>query len=307
MGYYYALDAQEESSVALAIREHYSPIGPTDACPSSPVSVAIALADKIDSLIGLFSVNEKPTGSKDPYALRRAALGVIRIILENNLRIPLRLLLEKSIAKYPKSLFKIESAPRGLLRVTKKENRPKENKRNIVEELLLFFADRLKVVLKDQHIRPDVIQAVFDNGNEDDLTRLVDRARALNEFIATNDGINLHAAYKRATNIVLAEEKKDKTQYKNLPDNNLFESEAERELFKLFTNAKISIARYLKADRFEDIMKELALFRHPIDNFLENTVVNAKDNNVRINRLLLLAQFRCLLSEVADFNKIGGQ
>jgi glycyl-tRNA synthetase beta chain len=232
---------------------------------------------------------------------------VIRIILENNLRIPLRLLLEKSIAKYPKSLFKIESAPRGLLRVTKKENRPKENKRNIVEELLLFFADRLKVVLKDQHIRPDVIQAVFDNGNEDDLTRLVDRARALNEFIATNDGINLHAAYKRATNIVLAEEKKDKTQYKNLPDNNLFESEAERELFKLFTNAKISIARYLKADRFEDIMKELALFRHPIDNFLENTVVNANDNNVRINRLLLLAQFRCLLSEVADFNKIGGQ
>ena len=304
MGYYYALEAKEDKQVALAIREHYSPNGPKDVCPSSPVSIAVALADKIDSLIGLFSVNEKPTGSKDPYALRRAAIGVIRIILENNLRIPLHLLLEKSIAKYPKSLFRSESKPKGFLRVSIKKEGSKDKKTNIVNELLSFFADRLKVVLKDLNIRHDVIQAVFDDGNEDDLTRLVARASALNEFMATNDGINLHAAYKRATNIVLAEEKKDDTQYKNLPDDKLFESDNEKELFKLFTIAKSNIAKDLKADKFDNIMKELALFRQPIDNFLENTVVNAKDNNIRVNRLLLLAQFRCLLAEVANFNKI---
>lgn len=305
MGSYYALESKENEAVAQAIKDHYSPIGPNDSCPDAPLSIAVALADKVDSLVGLFAINEKPTGSKDPYALRRAALGVIRIILENNLRIPLRLLFEKSISKYPKSLLKSEKKGLKILPVVgdKSEN-AKSKQARIIDELLNFFADRLKVTLKEKNVRHDLIQAVFDGGNEDDFSRLITRVNALQEFLSTENGVNLVAAYKRATNIVLAEEKKTRTKYDGSPERSLLEATEERQLFGLFSEVKSSIDKNLKNEQFTNVMAELAKFRKPVDDFFENVTVNCDKDNVRKNRLLLLSQLRFSLNKVANFSKI---
>src|SRR6185436_725937 len=182
MGRYYALHDGEPQEVADAIRDHYKPLGPSDAVPTSPVSIAVALADKLDTLTGFFAIGEKPTGSGDPYALRRAALGIIRIALERDIRLALK------------------------------------NIRNFNDELLSFFADRLKVALREKGIRHDLIDAVFALGNEDDLVRLVRRVAALQAFLKTDDGANLLTSYKRAANILKIEEKKDKREYRDAPD-----------------------------------------------------------------------------------------
>ncbi len=305
MGRYYALESKENEAVANAIYEHYSPAGPKDFCPKEPVSVAVALADKIDSLTGLFAANEKPTGSKDPYALRRAALGVIRIILENDLRIPLKLLFEKAIYKYPKALLKGENEGRKLL-VVKKGESPKDKQKRIINELLEFFIDRLKASLKEKNVRHDLIQAVADDGLEDDLTRLVKRVLALKSFVKDKDGANLLAAYKRATNIVLAEEKKDGVKYSGNPSKELLQEKAEKELYMAFEKVGSKVEKLLKNEEFEKAMAELSGLRKPVDNFFDGVKVNDKNPDLRKNRLLLLAQLRAFLDKVANFGKIEG-
>ncbi len=307
MGSYYAIESKEDQSVADAIKDHYSPMGPNDDCPKAPLSIAVALADKIDTLMGLFAVDEKPTGSKDPYALRRAALGILRIMLENNLRIPMKLLFEKAITKYPKSLLKSPKKPGKLLSIGgDKADKPKARQEKLISELLEFLAERLRFLLKAQSVRPDLINAVFDGGLEDDFNRLVHRVKTLDAFLSTEDGVNLSAAYKRATNIVLAEEKKHNTHYEGEPDRGLLELPEERELYELFAEIIPVIESSLKGDDFATVMKELARLRQPLDRFFDKVIVNSDDEAVRKNRLLLLSQFRAFLNQVANFSVIEG-
>jgi len=299
MGSYYAIESKETDEVAAAIKEHYSPVGAGDYTPNAPVSVAVAIADKVDSLVGLFAIDEKPTGSRDPYALRRAALGVIRIILENKLRIPLKLMLEKAISKYPEAIFKLSDKD-------KQPEKPQAKQERILRELMEFFADRLRASLKEKDVRHDIIEAVFNDGNEDDFTRLVNKARALSLLLASQDGVNLIAAYKRATNIVQIEEKKDKMQYRAQPVASLLVEESEKKIFNLFGDLKPIINDGMRHEKFEVVMQELAKLRMPVDDFFENVQVNCEDLSLRKNRLLLLAQFREFLDNVANFSKIEG-
>ena len=266
MGHYYALHDGEDEKVANAIRDHYKPVGPSDAVPIDKVAVAVALADKLDQLIEFFNVGEKPTGSGDPFALRRAALGVIRIILENKVRIGL-------------------------------------NQRS---DLLAFFADRLKVALRDQGIRHDLIDAVFSLGNEDDLVRLVARVEALQSFLKTEDGKNLLAGYKRAANILKAEEKKDGKTYISEVDAALLTEPAEKSLHTALATAIAAIGLALDKEDFATAMQQMASLRVPVDAFFDKVKVNADDAAVRANRLSLLAGLRAALHRVADFSKIEG-
>ncbi|MEH6477760.1 MAG: glycine--tRNA ligase subunit beta, partial [Sneathiella sp.] len=255
---------------------------PTDVCPSSPESVVVALADKIDTLVGFFAMDEKPTGSKDPYALRRAALGVIRLILENGLRLPLADIFDTSGA-----LQKID----GKLDV---------------DELLSFFADRLKVHLKEQNVRHDHVAAVFALGGTSDLVRLMAQVNALSAFLETDDGANLLVAYRRAANILRIEEKKDGASYDQLPDQALLEEDVEKDLYHRIDEVSGLLSSALGADEFEVAGKAAATLRMPVDSFFDSVIVNADDTNVRANRLRLLAAIRNSLDQLADFSKIDG-
>jgi len=290
MGRYYALHDGEHAEVAQAIAEHYSPMGPSDACPSAPVSVAVALADKIDTLVGFWAIDEKPTGSKDPYALRRAALGVIRLILENKLRLPLR---------------QVFAWANGLLVNAPLEDRAQEDE--VVSGLLDFFADRLKVALKDKGVRHDLIAAVFAVGGEDDLVRLLKRVEALEAFLRSGDGANLLVAYQRATNIVRIEEKKDGMSYGDgrfeIGPPMLLE---ERTLAVDIVEADENAQELLKQEGFTGAMAALAELRQPVDDFFDKFTVNCDDPELRAKRLRLLALFGVTLGKVADFSKIEG-
>jgi glycyl-tRNA synthetase beta chain len=266
MGRYYALHDKEDAAVADAVRDHYKPVGPSDAVPTDKVAIAVALADKLDALTGFFAAGEKPTGSGDPFALRRAALGVIRILLENKLRLPL----------------KVEA------------------------DLLSFFADRLKVALKEKGIRHDLIDAVFSLGNEDDLVRLVARVEALQAFLKSDDGANLLAGYKRAANILKAEEKKDGKTFISEVRETLLSEPAEKSLFAALVKARAAIAPLLEKEDFAAAMQQMAALRVPVDAFFDGVKVNADDKQVRENRLNLLASLRATLHQVADFSKIEG-
>jgi glycyl-tRNA synthetase beta chain len=268
MGRYYALNDGEDEEVADAIRDHYKPLGPSDALPFGPASMAVALADKLDTLTGFFAVGEKPTGSGDPYALRRAALGVIRIVLGTNTRLQL-----KKIDKFD-------------------------------DELLAFFADRLKVALREKGIRHDLIDAVFALGGEDDLVRLVIRVEALQEFLKSDDGANLLTGYKRAANILKIEEKKDKCEYRGVPDGLVEEDETE--LQAALVRTKADAAKALAKEDFAEAMRVLADLRVPVDRFFDKVTVNAKDKTLRENRLKLLAQIVETAHHVADFSKVEG-
>ncbi len=311
MGAYYATDAGEKDSVFHAIKEHYSPLGPNDNCPTSPVSIAIALADKVDTIAGLFAINERPTGSKDPFALRRAALGVIRLILENRLSIPLKILFEHALKQYPKSLFKIsdndnlKDSEKNKIRNKMRRGR-KIKPTEIVDDIMIFFSDRLKHILKAENIRHDLISAVFDGQKEDDLLRVVKRVEALEAFLATENGVNLLSAYRRATNIVNIEEKKDDIAYKGNPNSKLLELTEEEMLYIMMNNLKPEIRKALKEDRFADAMDSLSSLRKPIDEFFDKVKVNTDEADIRKNRLKLLAQMRELLDEIADFSIIEG-
>jgi glycyl-tRNA synthetase beta chain len=266
MGRYYALHDKEDASVADAIRDHYKPVGPNDAVPTDKVAIAVALADKLDALTGFFAAGEKPTGSGDPFALRRAALGVIRILLENKLRFPLK----------------------------------------VSGELLSFFADRLKVALKEKGVRHDLIDAVFSIGHEDDLVRLVAKVEALQAFLKTDDGTNLLAGYKRAANILKVEEKKDGKTFIGEVTEKLLSEPAEKTLFATLAKAKEAIAAALENEDFAAAMQQMAALRGPVDAFFDGVKVNADDKQVRENRLNLLASLRAALHQVADFSRIEG-
>jgi len=294
MGTYYAAHDGEDKEVVAAMGDHYRPMGPQDSCPTAPVSIAVALADKIDTLAGLFAADEKPTGSKDPFALRRAALGVIRIILENSLSIPLKLVLEKSLSFYPTTLFKSK---------TEKANVKQER---LISELLEFFADRLKASLKSQSVRHDLINAVFDGGNEDDLLRLVSRVMALQQFLESENGVSLYNAYKRASNIVFLEEKKDKTVYKKEASRDKLIQKEEQHLFNCLELVKSDMIEALKAEKFEQALSLLGALRDPIDQFFDHVTVNCDNPDIRRNRLMILSQVRGLLDGLANFGLIEG-
>ncbi len=287
MGQYYATNDGEPDQVADAIASHYAPQGPSDKCPSDPVSITVALADKIDTLCMFFAIDEKPTGSKDPFALRRAALGVIRLILENDLRLPLRTLFKQSVEGVNFS-GEIGSSE------------------DVSHELLDFFADRMKVHLREQGVRHDLITALFSLGDEDDLVRLLARVHALGAFLDGDDGANLLAAYKRAANILRIEEKKDSADYAGAANPNQFEQDEEGALHqKLGTVTEMS-AKAIASEDFSAGMEALAQLRAPVDNFFDQVTVNADTPELRRNRLHLLSEIRATLERVADFSKIEG-
>jgi glycyl-tRNA synthetase beta chain len=287
MGRYYALHDGEAPDVADAIAEHYAPKGPSDRCPQAPVSVAVALADKIDTLVGFFAIGEKPTGSGDPYALRRAALGVIRLIVENKLRLPLRPAFARG-----QELF-------GTLVGSADRHR-------LTAELLAFFADRLKVHLREQGVRHDLITAVVADGAEDDLLRLLARVAALKDFLDTDDGANLLVAFRRAANIVRIEEKRDGKTVDGETDPSVFVQDEETGLHRSLQSACSGIAEALAAERFADAMACVAALRGPVDAFFDHVTVNSDDPVQRTNRLRLLSQIRSALSGVADFSQVEG-
>jgi len=295
MGRYYALEAGEDARIADAIRDHYKPQGPSDAVPSEPVSIAVALADKLDTLVGFWAIDEKPTGSKDPFALRRAALGVVRIVLENEVRLQL----EKQILKADHQLAKMPSGLAG--------PRPFEAN-GYGYDLLTFFADRLKQYLRDQGQRHDLIDAVFALG-EDDLVLIVKRVEALAAFLDSEDGANLLAGYKRAANILRAEEKKDKRAFDGAVDDSKLEAKAETALFNAISASADAAKTALEQEDFAAAMSALASLRAPVDAFFDgpdSVMVNADDAAVRENRLNLLNTMRAAMGTVADFSKIEG-
>ena len=281
MGRKYAALQGEHDSVAAAIEEHYKPVGPSDRVPTDPVSIAVALADKLDTLAGFWSIDEKPTGSKDPFALRRAALGVIRAVIERSLRL--------SLASLLKGRFVSGSDER-------------------TADLLAFFADRLKVYLRDQGARHDLIDAVFALPGQDDLLMVVRRVEALGAFLATDDGKNLLAGYKRAANILRIEEKKDGRAYDEAPDAALAASgqPEERALGEALAAARQEASAAVAAEDFAGAMRALSRLRAPVDAFFEKVTVNADDPALRKNRLLLLNALRAATREVADFSRIEG-
>ncbi|KZB61028.1 glycine--tRNA ligase subunit beta [Thalassospira lucentensis] len=282
MGKYYAENDGEAPEVANAIAQHYAPAGPSDMCPTAPVSVAVALAEKLDTLAGFFTIDEKPTGSKDPFALRRAALGVIRLVLENGLRVPLRRAFAFAVSQYPASIRRDEA----------------------VDELLAFFADRLKVHLREQGVRHDLVSAVFALDGEDDLVRLLARVDALADFVSGESGVNLMAGYKRASNILRIEEKKDEKSYDADVSADLLTQDEERKLYEALINVRHKALPLLRAENYAEAMAEFAHLRGPVDAFFEGVTVNSDKADERANRLKLLAQIRTALHDIADFSKI---
>jgi glycyl-tRNA synthetase beta chain len=284
MGKYYALAQGEEASVAAASEEHYKPQGPADRTPTDSVSVAVALADKIDTLVGFWAIDEKPTGSKDPYALRRAALGVIRLIVENALRLPV--------------LKAAKSAMAGLS--------IKADAEKLSNDLLAFFADRLKVQLRDQGARHDLVDAVFSLGGQDDLLLVVRRVEALGKFLDTDDGKNLLAGTKRASNILAIEEKKDKRAFDGAPDAGLYKLPEEKALATAIDQVKQEAAAAVQREDFATAMGAMAKLRPAVDAFFDKVKVNDDEPKVRENRLKLLNEIRAATRAVADFSKIEG-
>lgn len=300
IGRYYALHDDEAPEVANAIAEHYSPVGPGDACPTAPVSVAVALADKIDTLVGFWSIDEKPTGSKDPFALRRAVLGVIRLIIENNIRLSLLDVFRLGLRSILISEPAVPGASGAMIKLKQEEIE------RVITDLLAFFADRLKVHLKAEGVRHDLIDAVFALGGEDDLVRVLARVDALGALMGTDDGVNLLAAHKRAANILRIEEKKDGCSYTGTPDPALFAQDEERALFDALANAGAEGHALAGNEKFADAMEALATLRGPLDAFFDAVMVNADEKNVRENRLKLLSQILTVTGEIADFSKIEG-
>jgi glycyl-tRNA synthetase beta chain len=356
MGKYYAEAQGEDEAVAHASEDHYKPKGPDDLVPSDPVSVAVALADKIDTLVGFWAVNEKPTGSKDPYALRRAALGIIRLILQNHLRLSLtdhlvwpmlgvlhsiaraemvaeeklpgkELLARRTlgIKESERLIFGVMAAAlRGEEYEDKSEsrywalNRSKVIFSEISEDgtikeiphevldLLSFFADRLKVQLRDQGARHDLVDAVFALEGQDDLLLIVRRVEALGKFLDAEDGKNLLAGYKRATNIIRIEEKKDSREYTGAPDPILYKQPEEKALARAIDAAKVEASRAVEKEDFEAAMRAMASLRPHVDAFFDKVTVNVDDKPLRENRLKLLNEIRAATRAVADFSKIEG-
>jgi glycyl-tRNA synthetase beta chain len=291
MGKYYALAQGEDAGVAAACEEHYKPVGPADRVPTDPVAVAVALADKIDTLVGFWFEEEKPTGSKDPFALRRAALGVIRLVLSNDLRLGLESLIKSSWHQH---------AQRGT------GVKPASKTEVLIPELLSFFADRLKIQLREQGARHDLVDAVFALEKQDDLLLIVRRVEALGKFLDTEDGKNLLAGYKRATNIIRIEEKRDAREYVGRPDPSLYRQSEERALASAIETAKAQASTAVAREDFEAAMLAMAQLRPHVDTFFDKVTVNVEDKQLRENRLKLLNEIREATRTVADFSRIEG-
>jgi glycyl-tRNA synthetase beta chain len=306
MGKYYARAQGEEESIAAACEDHYKPLGPADRAPTDPVSVAIALADKADTLLAFWGVNEKPTGSKDPYALRRAALGIIRIILENQIRLRLKSICVEELRKRPV----MRATPADNSSSASKQSSPVEEHvrlaRLVAAELLDFFADRLKVQLREQGARHDLVDAVFALEGQDDLLLIVRRVEALGKFLDTEDGKNLLAGYKRATNIIRIEERRDKTEYTGEPAAELYRQAEEWELARAIDTAAAEAGAAVAQEDFAAAMSAMAKLRPHVDAYFDKVTVNVDDAPVRANRLKLLNQIRAATRAVADFSKIEG-
>ena len=311
MGRYYSEAAGFAPEVAAACEEHYSPLGPADAVPSAPVSVAVALADKIDTLTGFWAIDEKPTGSKDPFALRRAALGVIRLVLGNGVRKP-NLYHRFSHGWYantiPDYYAFLEQKKAELLAGILPTRDPDEIKQRnaVIADLISFIHDRLKVFLKDQGIRHDIIDACIAMPGHDDLTLLVKRAEALRAFLKTDDGENLLQGFKRANNILSQAEAKDGVEYSYGADIKFAENDAERNLFNALDAADTTIKPAMEAEDFGQAMTAMAHLRAPIDGFFTAVQVNDANPVLRRNRLNLLHRIRTICLSVADLTKIDG-
>lgn len=325
MGRYYAQVQGEPQEIADAIAEHYKPQGPTDSVPTAPVSVCVALADKLDTLVSMFAIGEKPTGSKDPFALRRAALGVIKITLENNIRIPLSMVFDNA----PLHTIALRRAYDKLVKQTEvklhnanikngkvgkyltvnssaTEDIPDDAAERIGSELLSFFHDRLIVQLKDEGIRHDVIKAVVTSG-DDDLLRISQRAKALQAFLENENGQNLLAGYKRAANILAIEEKKDKTTYDSDKLNAAaLQQEEEMRLSQSLEQSMARLAELQEKEQFTEMMDEFSGLRAPIDSFFDKVMVNCEDKTLRAERLRLLSRIKHTMDTAADFSKVEG-
>jgi glycyl-tRNA synthetase beta chain len=334
MGRYYGQAQGEDESVARAIEDHYKPQGPSDRVPSEPVSVAVALADKFDTLAGFWAIEEKPTGSKDPYALRRAALGIIRIVLENKLRLRIIRVAESAsrpilARRHHISLGKDESEEESIasrliadvlhrwtdsIASTAKGDDPHAKVPDIdavghelAADMLGFFADRLKIHLREGGARHDLVDAVFSLERQDDLLIIVRRVEALADFLETENGKNLLAGYRRAANIIRIEEKKDNKSYTGAPDAKAYKQDEERALAEAIVSAKAEAAAALEAEDFTAAMTAIATLRPFVDAFFDKVTVNVEDDaKLRENRLKLLNEIREATAAVADFSKIGG-
>jgi glycyl-tRNA synthetase beta chain len=327
MGRYIALEQGIDPEVADALRDHYKPQGPSDSIPVSKIGQAVALADKLDTLVGFWFIDEKPTGSKDPFALRRSALGIVRMILEAKLKLSLNWfvgiangwlakgLSAKRIASDNQSIEEVVEKIPTVANVledysAKQAYGAKEAYKTVAianaYDLLAFFADRLKVYLKDQGARHDLIDAVFALGGQDDLLMVVRRVEALSKFLETDDGKNLLAGVKRAANILRIEEKKDDKKYSgDVNPAQLIKGE-EKALHSAISQASALARKAVEHEDFEGAMKAIAKLRVPVDEFFEGVIVNDKDATFRENRLRLLNRIREATAEVADFSKIEG-
>jgi glycyl-tRNA synthetase beta chain len=291
MGKYYALVQSEDASVAAACEEHYKPVGPNDRVPTDPVSIVVALADKIDTLVGFWAIDEKPTGSKDPYALRRAALGIIRIVLSSKTDLVPRTAFETHIKRFRPDWSGLEISAAG-------------------DSFVYFFYERLKVQLRDEGARHDLVDAVLHLGAEAGIVSIVRRVEALGKFLDTEDGKNLLAGYKRATNIIRIEEKKDARRYIDRPDQSRYRQDEEKALARAIDSAREEASAAIRRDDYEAAMRAMAKFRPYVDAFFDHVTVNVADGaekkELRENRLQLLNQIRVATEVVADFSCIEG-
>jgi glycyl-tRNA synthetase beta chain len=331
IGRRYAELQGEHPSVCAAIEDHYKPLGPSDRVPPDKVAITVALADKLDTLVGFWAIDEKPTGSKDPYALRRAALGVIRLVVENRVRLGLGSILNIHGHLFPETAalmrdafqldagnyadkigywgkIVLEAAAMGEFRTIERITGFGALQRS---DLLSFFHERLKGMLRDQGARHDLVDAVIGGGQSavgnDDLLLITRRVEALTAFLATEDGANLLAGYKRAANILRAEEKKDgEGAFAGAPDPALMTEPAERALHATLAEALPKAAAATEAEDYAGAMAALAALRGPVDSFFTDIMVNADDPAIRANRLKLLSSLRAATLSVADFGKIAG-
>ena len=334
MGRYYAEAQGEDEAIAHACEDHYKPKGPDDLVPGDPVSIAVALADKIDTLVGFWAIDEKPTGSKDPYALRRAALGVIRIVVENELRLPLRVLVwrhfgsvarDEALASAITMLHPLNEqiatiSASDIELAVKLEVLVSEKAKQLAKPLLLqahsylhqtndliaFFADRLKVQLREQGARHDLVDAVFSLSGQDDLLMIMRRVEALGKFLESDDGKNLLAGVKRASNILRIEEKKDKREFNGTPDAKLYQLAEEKALAEAINAVKKEATAAVGKEDFGAAMTAIAKLRPRVDAFFDKVTVNVEDKALRENRLRLLNEIREATRAVADFSKIEG-
>jgi glycyl-tRNA synthetase beta chain len=307
MGRYYAQAYKEDEAVARAIEDHHKPKGADDVVPTEKVSIAVAIADRVDVLVGFWAISQKPTGSRDPYALRRAALGVIRIALENSLRLPLKALLVQALELYGEmrftEVYSEDAKESQKLPVSEQIARMRSF---VARDLLSFFADRLKVQLREQGARHDLVDAVFALEGQDDLLMIVRRVEALGKFLDTDDGKNLLAGTKRASNILTIEEKKDRRTFDGLPNPALYSLKEEKALAKAIDQVKTEASAAVAKEDFAGAMSAMAKLRPAVDAFFEHVKVNDDDPKVRENRLKLLNEIRSATRAVADFSKIEG-